>query len=56
MTAPETMSCPSEETLAEFIDGRLDPEARRSVVEHLAVCGECRDIVMAADEFGGLRE
>lgn len=48
MTAPETMtmSCPSEETLAAFVDGRLNGEARRRVVEHMANCGECRDIAV----------
>jgi cytochrome c-type biogenesis protein CcmH/NrfG len=44
-------TCPSEETLAAFLDGRLTGQARLEVVEHLADCGECRDIVMAADEY-----
>ncbi|MEO8378828.1 MAG: zf-HC2 domain-containing protein [Acidobacteriota bacterium] len=45
-------NCPSEETLAAFLDGRLDPEDRRRVVEHLAECGDCRDLVLAAEELG----
>lgn len=52
MTAGNLMNhCPSEETLAAFIDGRLDGEARRHVVEHLAECAECRDTVLMADEL-----
>lgn len=53
MTAPAetTMNCPSEETLAAFVDGRLDGEARRRVVEHMASCGECRDIAVMTAEI-----
>lgn len=52
MTKPVAMNiCPSEETLAAFIDGRLDPEARQRVIEHIVECAECRDIVMTAQEF-----
>ncbi|HEV7239141.1 MAG TPA: CHAT domain-containing protein [Thermoanaerobaculia bacterium] len=46
-----TMNCPSEETLAAFIDGRLTGEARHRVVEHMAVCGECRTDVLTAQEL-----
>jgi CHAT domain-containing protein len=38
---------PSDETLAAFIDGRLDPETRRRVVEHMATCAECYDVMLA---------
>src|ERR1043165_6261966 len=41
---------PSDETLAAYIDGRLDEETRRSVVQHMAECPECMDVVMAANE------
>jgi len=52
MTEPANMtSCPSEETLAAFIDGRLEGEARSQQVEHAANCPECRSIVVAAQEF-----
>lgn len=44
-------NCPTEETLAAFIDGRLDEGARARVVEHLADCAECRDVVLMADEL-----
>lgn len=46
--------CPSEETLAAFLDGHLDPEARERVMEHLADCGECREVVYAGEEMGRL--
>jgi CHAT domain-containing protein len=44
-------NCPSEETLAAFIDGRLDPEARQRVVEHVATCEDCYAIVSTAWDF-----
>ena len=44
--------CPSEEGLAAFIDGRLDERSRQEVIEHLAECGECRDVVVTANEYG----
>ena len=44
-------TCPDEEQLAAFIDARLDERARLEVIEHLADCGECRDIVMTANEY-----
>lgn len=42
---------PSDETLAAWVDGRLAPAERETVVEHLAACADCRDVVMAATEF-----
>lgn len=52
MNDPAMMTnCPTEETLAAFIDGRLDGKARRRVVEHVAECGECRDVILAAGEL-----
>jgi hypothetical protein len=52
MTAPELMpDCPTEETLAAFVDNLLDPEQRRIVVAHLATCGACRELVMMTTEF-----
>lgn len=44
---------PSDETLAAFIDGRLEPETRRRVVEHIATCPECYDVVLSAQELRG---
>lgn len=34
---------PSDETLAAFIDGGLDPATRRRVGEHLTTCADCYD-------------
>lgn len=42
---------PSDETLAAFIDGRLDPETRRKVVEHMSSCNECYSVFLAAGEL-----
>jgi len=44
---------PSDETLAAFIDGRLDEETRQRVTEHMSDCGECHSILLAANEFRG---
>src|SRR2546423_7901113 len=37
---------PPDETLAAYIDGRLDEETRKRVVEHMAECPERLDVVM----------
>ena len=42
---------PSDETLAAFIDGRLDEETRKRVVEHLGECSECRDVWLGGREW-----
>lgn len=44
--------CPNDETLAAFIDGRLDGVDRQQVVQHLAECSVCREIVLMAGEVG----
>lgn len=52
MTAPMmTDNCPAEETLAAFVDDRLDDATRRTVMEHLAACGECRELVLMASDY-----
>lgn len=52
MTAPVLMTdCPTEETLAAYIDDRLDHETRNKVTDHLASCGECREIVLMTTDF-----
>jgi len=43
---------PSDETLAAFIDGKLDAETRRRVVEHMASCNECYGTYLGATEWG----
>lgn len=52
MTAPVTMpNCPSDETLAAFIDGHLTGDARQQVLEHVSTCSECRDVFQTAHEI-----
>lgn len=42
-------NCPSHETLAAFTADRLGVEDRRAVIAHLAVCGACKELVLAAE-------
>jgi hypothetical protein len=53
MTAPMTITnCPTDPNLmAAFIDGRLDGDERRTVIEHMTTCAECRDVFMTANEL-----
>lgn len=52
MTAPMLMTdCPTEETLAAYLDDRLDAATRRKVTEHISSCGECRELVLMATDF-----
>src|SRR5207248_11133377 len=51
-TPMEHTGFPSEETLAAFIDGRLEDETRRRVVEHMAGCTECYETFLGATEWG----
>jgi CHAT domain-containing protein len=46
---------PSDETLAAFLDGRLDADTRRKVVEHMTECDECYSVV-AGGAPNGLHE
>lgn len=45
---------PSDETLAAFIDGRLDPETRGQVIAHMATCPECYSVFMSATEMASI--
>jgi hypothetical protein len=47
---------PTEELLAEFIDDRLDSSTREPVTEHLATCGECREILLMSTAFQASEE
>jgi len=38
---------PTEQTINDYVDGALAPEARAEIERHLAACGECR--LLAAD-------
>jgi tetratricopeptide (TPR) repeat protein len=40
------MSCLSDATLAELVEGRLPPEARAQLDEHLDRCPSCRNLVV----------
>src|SRR4051794_6363378 len=42
---------PSDETLAAFIDGRLDAETRAKVIAHMTTCGECYSVFLSATEM-----
>lgn len=42
---------PSDETLAAFIDGRLDPETRGEVIAHMTTCSECYSVFVSATEM-----
>jgi hypothetical protein len=41
---------PSDETLAAFIDGRLDAETRANVIAHMTTCSECYSVFLSATE------
>ncbi len=58
MSAPEFMDLthPTDETLAAFLDDRLDKQQRRTVIEHLAECGECRTFVNDISEIKAMDE
>jgi hypothetical protein len=42
---------PSDETLAAFIDGRLDEETRARVIAHMTTCSECYSVFLSATEL-----
>jgi len=50
VTSHEHGPFPSDETLAAFIDGRLDEEARRRVMDHLIGCEECYAVFAASSD------
>ena len=50
-TQTEHSPFPSDETLAAYIDGRLDPETRERVTEHLAECPECFEVLRVSREM-----
>lgn len=47
----ETPECPDEVVLADFVDGRLGPEARAPLVAHLLACARCRALVKTTSRF-----
>jgi hypothetical protein len=42
---------PSDETLAAFIDGKLDAETRAKVIAHMTTCAECYSVFLSATEM-----
>lgn len=50
VTAMEHTGFPSDETLAAFIDGRLDPETRGKVIAHMTACSECYSVFVSATD------
>lgn len=51
MTAMEHAGFPSDETLAAFIDGRVDADTRGRVIEHMTGCSECYSVFIGATEM-----
>ncbi|MGH2349419.1 MAG: hypothetical protein ACRDFT_08150 [bacterium] len=43
----ETPECLDEAVVADFVEGRLDADARTPVVAHLLTCARCRSIIVA---------
>ena len=54
MNAPELNAmtdCPELEDLAAFHEGRLPEADRARILEHVASCGMCQDILVGLDEY-----
>jgi tetratricopeptide (TPR) repeat protein len=51
MTPAVDPNHPTDETLAAFVDDRLDAARRAEVIRHLTGCAECRDVAAAASEL-----
>jgi hypothetical protein len=47
----ETPDCPDELVVADFVEGRLGPDARAPVVAHLLTCARCRALVKATAQL-----
>ena len=47
----ETADCPDELLVADFVDGRLTPQNRAQVIEHLLTCARCRALVKATSDL-----
>lgn len=43
--------CLSDEIVAAFVDGRLDDEQRRRVIEHAAACADCYSLTSAVWDY-----
>src|SRR3954451_21294703 len=49
----ETPECLEEPLIADFVEGRLSPEARAPLIAHLLTCARCRSIVAATGRLLG---
>ena len=47
----ETLDCPDELTIADFVDSRLLGQSRAAIVAHLLTCARCRALVKATSEL-----
>jgi hypothetical protein len=47
-----TAACPPEEAVLDFITGRLPPERRAAIEQHLSQCGDCRMLVQVTRDSG----
>lgn len=47
---PHVSQCPSDETLAAWVDGRLSKEQTSALIEHASQCGDCIAMIDAANE------
>lgn len=43
--------CVDDETLMDYLEGRLPPRLRKRVEKHLCKCANCRDLLMVATEL-----
>lgn len=56
MRLPESaprQGCPELEALAAFVEGRLEANERTAVIEHLAGCDACREVVAESRALAG---
>lgn len=58
MNHPEVSSTnhPSDETLAAFVDNRLDAPSRKIIIDHIATCDDCRADWQAISDFKAMSE
>lgn len=57
MSTPMMMTnCPTDETVAAFVDGRLPPEARAEVMAHIADCPDCYALVSAGWDYQAMEQ
>ena len=45
------MSCLNQDDLTAFVEGRVEGDARETMIEHLATCADCRRALVAAGDL-----